>query len=168
MLHQRRFKSTHFRFHRFSLFLLLLVFLSSCAASRKARIREEQVNTVLTTARSFKGTPYVWGGNTKKGVDCSGLICNAYKSINLTLPRTADAQALVGEKIKQKNLKPGDLIFFALGKKRREITHVGLVTESRKNNVQFIHATTQRGVMESNLAEEYYNKHYRGARRIID
>ena len=162
------FKSTQFLFYRPAHFLLLLVLLSSCAASRKARIRDEQVNSVLKTARSYTGTPYLWGGNTKKGVDCSGLTCNAYQSVNLTLPRTADAQALVGEKIKMKKLRPGDLVFFALGKKRREITHVGIVTEAKKDRVRFIHATTQKGVMESDLSEEYYHKHFRLARRIID
>jgi len=62
-----------------------------------------------------------------------------YKSINILLPRTADAQALQGEKIKKmEDLEPGDLVFFATGKKKRQITHVGIVTEvkAKDNNLQ--------------------------------
>ena len=102
-------------------------------------------------------------------MDCSGLTGNAYQAINLTLPRTADAQAEVGEKIKRKDVKPGDLVFFATGKKKREITHVGIVTEIKgKDNVKFIHASTTVGVVETNLYSEYYETRFRTARRIID
>ena len=102
-------------------------------------------------------------------MDCSGLTGNAFQAINLTLPRTADAQAEVGEKIKIKDVKPGDLLFFATGKKKREITHVGIVTEVKgKDNVKFIHASTKLGVVETNLHSEYYEKRFRIARRIID
>jgi len=64
---------------------------------------------------------------------------------------------------------PGDLVFFATGKKKREITHVGLVTEVKgKENVKFIHASTSVGVVETNLYTDYYLKRFRLARRIID
>ena len=153
-------------------FLVLFIFLllTGCAASRKARLREKQVNEVIGTARTFTGTPYKYGGMTRSGLDCSGLTINAYRAINLSLPRQAEDQATVGEKVKKKaQLKPGDLVFFATGKKRRQITHVGIVTEVKaKDNVKFIHASTSLGVVETNLYSDYYLKRYRGARRIID
>jgi cell wall-associated NlpC family hydrolase len=107
---------------------------------------------------------------TRSGLDCSGLTINAYRAINLSLPRQAEDQATVGEKVKKKKqLKPGDLVFFATGKKRRQITHVGIVTEVKaSDHVKFIHASTSLGVVETNLYSEYYLKRYRGARRIID
>lgn len=150
--------------------LLIFLLLIGCAASRKARLREKQVNEVISTARTFTGTPYKYGGMTRSGLDCSGLTINAYRAINLSLPRQAEDQATVGEKVKKKTqLKPGDLVFFATGKKRRQITHVGIVTEVKaKDNVKFIHASTSLGVVETNLYSEYYLKRYRGARRIID
>ncbi len=161
-------KVTQFPFYRLGLFIFILILFGNCA-SRKARIREEKVKEVIKAARTFTGTPYKWGGTTRSGMDCSGLTGNAYQAIDLTLPRTADAQAEVGEKVKLKDLKPGDLVFFATGKKRREITHVGIVTEVKsKDNIKFIHASTTLGVVETNLFSEYYEKRFRTARRIID
>ena len=155
-------------FYRLGFFIFILILVSSCA-SHKAKIRQQQVKEVITAARTFTGTPYKWGGTTRSGMDCSGLTGNAFQAINLTLPRTADGQAEVGEKIKRKDVKPGDLVFFATGKRRREITHVGIVTEVKeKDNVKFIHASTTLGVVETNLFSEYYEKRFRTARRIID
>ncbi len=155
-------------FYRLGLFIFILILFSDCA-SRKAKIREQQVKEVIKAARTFTGTPYKYGGTTRSGMDCSGLTGNAFQAVNLTLPRTADAQAEVGEKVKKKDVKPGDLVFFATGKKRREITHVGIITEVKgKDNVKFIHASTSLGVVETNLYSEYYETRFRTARRIID
>jgi len=154
---------------RLSLFILILIMFSACASARRAQARKEQVGQVIQTARSFTGTPYKYGGTTRTGMDCSALTGNAFKSVSLSLPRTAEAQALVGEKVKRKKLAPGDLVFFATGEKKREITHVGIVTEIKaRDNVKFIHASTSLGVVETNLYSDYYNKRFRMARRIID
>ncbi|HOO09629.1 MAG TPA: NlpC/P60 family protein, partial [Cyclobacteriaceae bacterium] len=65
--------------------------------------------------------------------------------------------------------KEGDLVFFATGKRRRVVTHVGLVTEVKgRENVKFIHASTSLGVIETNLYTKYYLKRFRFGRRIID
>ena len=161
-------KITQFSFYRPELFIFILFLVSGCASS-KARIRDAQVGEVIKAARTFTGTPYKWGGASRSGMDCSSLTGNAFQAINLTLPRTADAQAELGEKVKLKDIKPGDLVFFATGKKKRVITHVGIVTEVKgKENVKFIHASTTVGVVETNIYSEYYAKRFRIARRIID
>jgi cell wall-associated NlpC family hydrolase len=150
----------------FCLLIILLVTVS--CASQKARVRAKQVDEVISTARTFMGTPYKYGGTSRSGLDCSGLTINAFRSIDLSLPRSAEDQSSVGEKIKQKDLQPGDLVFFATGKRRRQVTHVGLVTDVRRSTVKFIHASTSLGVIETDLSQDYYAKRYRLARRIID
>ncbi len=149
--------------------LLATLFLASCASHKKAKVREEKVEKVISTARTFVGTPYKYGGTTRSGMDCSGLLLNSFRAINYSLPRSSEAQSKIGKEVKMKELQPGDLVFFATGKKKREITHVGLVTEvKKKDNVKFIHSSSSLGVVETNLYAEYYQKRFRKARRVID
>lgn len=168
MICLQKHKITQFPNHGIVVLLVISILFNACSGARKSKVRERQANTVIATARTFIGTPYKWGGTTRSGMDCSGLLINSFDKINISLPRQSEDQALVGEKIKMKDLKPGDLVFFATGKKKREITHVGLVTEVKgKDNVRFIHSSTSLGVIETNLYTDYYLKRYRMARRII-
>ncbi|AYB29466.1 NlpC/P60 family protein [Chryseolinea soli] len=146
------------------------LFLCSCAAHkvRQADAREIKVDKVISTARTFIGTPYKYGGTTRNGMDCSGLLINSFQAVNVALPRSSEAQSKVGEEVTMKELEPGDLVFFATGRRKREVTHVGLVTDVRgKEDVKFIHSSSSLGVVETNLYAEYYQKRFRGARRVI-
>ncbi len=165
----RERKVTQIHFYKACLYLFLFIVLISCGGSRKARVHDKQVSTVIQTARTYMGTPYKWGGTTRSGLDCSGLTTNAYKSINVSLPRQSVDQSNFGQKVKMKDLQPGDLLFFATGKKKNEITHVGIVTDVKgSDNIRFIHATTALGVVETNLNEDYYAKRFRNARRVLE
>jgi len=163
-------KGTQKRFFQPAVFFLLLaVIFSACSSTKKARAYEKKVNTVIQTARTYYGTPYKWGGTTRSGMDCSALTSTAYRSIDVKLPRQTGDQATLGKKIKVKDVQPGDLVFFATGKKKKEITHVGLVTDIKaKDNIKFIHASTSLGVVETNLYSDYYIRRFRTARRILD
>jgi cell wall-associated NlpC family hydrolase len=148
--------------------LATLLFICSCAASKKANVRAQIVEQVIRSARAYTGTPYKYGGTTRAGMDCSGLLCNSFKTINIDLPRSSADQSKVGEEVRMKDLQPGDLVFFATGRKKRKVTHVGMVTEVRGDDeVKFIHASSSLGVVETNIYADYYQKRFRGARRVI-
>jgi probable lipoprotein NlpC len=148
--------------------LLATLFLASCASNKSAHVSDKRIEKVISTARTFVGTPYKYGGTTRSGMDCSGLLLNSFKPIDMTLPRTSEAQSKVGKEVKMDELQPGDLVFFATGEKKKQITHVGLVTDvKKKDNVKFIHASSSLGVVETNLYAEYYLKRFRTARRVI-
>jgi probable lipoprotein NlpC len=120
---------------------------------------DANISTVIQTARSFTGTPYRWGGTTRVGMDCSGLLCTSFQSINVQLPRTSEEQSRFGNEIKVKQLREGDLVFFGATKNSRQITHVGMVTEVISDQeIKFIHASTTLGVIENNLFSDHYQK----------
>ncbi len=132
---------------------------SSSSRTRKSRNVDAQVRTIISTARSYTGVPYKWGGTTRVGMDCSGLLCTSFRSADVTLPRTSEEQSRYGKKVKTKHLREGDLVFFGANRFSREITHVGMVTEViSDDNVRFIHASTSLGVTENNLFSDYYQK----------
>lgn len=107
-------------------------------------------------AAVWLGVPYKYGGNTKAGVDCSGLTCNIYRNVyRIKLERTvAEMYKKNCRKISRRKLRPGDLVFFNTAKKRKSVSHVGIFL---KRNV-FIHATTSSGVRLNTLDDPYYKK----------
>ena len=89
--------------------------------------------SIIKTIKSFLNTPYLWGGKTKFGTDCSGLVQSIFKTINIILPRDACDQFKYGKEINS-DFKLGDLAFF--GKSPKKITHVGILLD----NTKIIHA----------------------------
>jgi cell wall-associated NlpC family hydrolase len=129
------------------------------AAARRAPGTGEEV---VATARKFMGAPYLWGGMSPLGVDCSGLMSRAFAANGIDLLRDADIQfsdprAMAVERA---DLRPGDMLFFGA----KKITHVGLYAGGGR----FIHATTHQKpvVQESALDDPHWTALYRGARRM--
>ncbi len=146
------------------IFVYAIICLSGCVGTRLSRT--QKIKKVIATARSYTGTPYRYGGMSHSGIDCSGLLYMSFKSAGIAMPRTAREQSKVGKRVFIDDLKPGDMVFFAAGKRRRKITHAGLVTERFDDTViRFIHSSTSRGVIEVNLLSEYYRKIFIKARR---
>jgi len=170
----------------FSSLLLLLacsgaMLLGSCSASRKAATAKSTASTPLSERELRKkyaariaaspkdidnitlyrfiddwyGVPYRYGGNSKSGVDCSGFSLKLYASVyDKAIPRTAQLQYGASRKVKKRKLREGDLVFFHEGGKK--ITHVGVYLKNR----YFVHASTGRGVMISNLDDDYWEAHF--------
>jgi len=116
---------------------------------------------ILKTAAQYKGVPYVFGGTTPNGFDCSGYVQYVFAKNGIRLTRTADTQALEGKFVSKKSLKPGDLVFFTTYEPGA--SHVGIYA----GNNQFWNATSSRGIMLSNLNDSYWGPRYYTARRIL-
>ncbi len=126
----------------------------------------EKAEQVISAARSYIGTPYRYGGIDKRGIDCSGLLLCSFKSANIPLPRTSTEQSSYGKPVSLYELKPGDLVFFSAKKWKGKVSHAGMVTEVRgKDEVIFIHSSSSKGVVESNLLSPYYREIFVKARR---
>ncbi len=118
-------------------------------------------NRLMDQYASWKGVRYRLGGDTKKGIDCSGFVQRTFREqFGLELPRSTWEQQETGKSISRTSLRTGDLVLFRAGSTGR---HVGIYI----GNNQFVHASTSSGVMISNLDEPYWKKRYNEARRIL-
>ncbi|MDZ7330866.1 MAG: C40 family peptidase [candidate division KSB1 bacterium] len=132
-------------------------------------IKNRSVNDVITTAYQFIGLPYLWGGRSTKGFDCSGFTQTVFKLNGIDLPRDANMQVKVGEPValddSLAHLRPGDLLFF--GKDIDHIIHVGMYI----GDSQFIHSDGMVRINSFNPKDENYSSYRRrglqAARRVI-
>ena len=143
----------------------------SCSSSKKvvSSSKKNEVtiaNKIIWTAVTYKGTPYKYGGTTKNGMDCSGLIHTSFKQRGVAIPRVSYQMAEKGTTISLKKVQRGDLLFFKTSKNTNRISHVGLVT-STDNGIQFIHSTSSKGVVVSSLSEKYWDNAFVKAKRVL-
>jgi probable lipoprotein NlpC len=158
-------------------FIILVLILTGCTQSQVSvepsalPVRKDGINQsvpvllsvqnkLIAQYHSWKGTPHRWGGMSKQGIDCSGLVQLTFQQkFALILPRTTAEQVKMGQRIRRSELRPGDLVFFKTG---MNVRHVGMMVDSMK----FLHASSSRGVLLSRMDNLYWQSHYWQSRRI--
>jgi len=145
--------------------LLLLVAavstLSSCAP-KKVRIygAPDAIRAdIVRLALSLQGAPYRSGAKGPDKFDCSGLVYYVYGRSRVSLPLTVSAQGRVGAEITWRSVQPGDLVMFKIGRD----DHVGIMV----NRVDFVHASSSRGVVVDSMNSPYWKRHFTGFRSVI-
>ncbi|QTV07008.1 C40 family peptidase [Faecalibacter bovis] len=126
----------------------------------------KDTNNVLSTAKSFLGVPYKYGGTTRSGFDCSGLVFVSFDKVDLKLPRVSSQQAQEGREIKISEAREGDLVFFNTS--GNSISHVGIIESIEKSGeIKFIHSSTSKGVIISSMDENYWKTRFVKAVRLL-
>jgi probable lipoprotein NlpC len=155
----------------FFLLLLISVGFASCSSTKTVRKttkrRTVKIDKIVVNAIKYKGIPYKFGGTTKRGMDCSGIVYVSYLKEKVQLPRVSRQMAKRGKKVSLRNAKKGDLLFFKTSKRRSRINHVGLIVSVKKNQIRFIHSTSSRGVITSSLSERYWENAFVKVKRIL-
>jgi cell wall-associated NlpC family hydrolase len=114
-------------------------------------------------ALRLRGAPYRYGGATREGFDCSGLVFYSHRQLGVAVPRTSREQAEDARQIKEGKLRRGDLVFFKIGS--RQVNHVGIYIGERR----FVHAPgSGKPVTVNSLDDEYYEQRFSSAGRFWD
>lgn len=153
---------------RLWLITVVCLILAGCSSHRAPPPNSRLADPILVIAqlsdqlRTWRGTPYAWGGMSRRGIDCSGFVLTTFRDkFALQLPRMTSQQAKIGTRIDTAELLPGDLVFFKTGAGENGL-HVGIYDTDR----QFIHASTSQGVIRSSLDNVYWRKKFWQARRL--
>ena len=136
--------------------------LSGTPSSASAASATVSGSAIVAEAKKYLGAPYVAGGASPSGFDCSGFVYYVLKNLGLSPSRTPAAQWNLGTSVSKADLQPGDIVFFITAASGA-ISHVGIYV----GNGQFIHAPNSRSTVSySDLTTGYWSQHYYGAKRI--
>ncbi|MBL6668000.1 MAG: C40 family peptidase [Crocinitomicaceae bacterium] len=130
-------------------------------------IIEQKSDAIIKYAKQFMGVPYVWGGMSPSGFDCSGFINYVFRGFGFSLTRTSYGLAELGTTVTLKNLQPGDLMFFkARNLNSRVVGHVALVVDTTDGIIQFIHAARTGIRIDTFNNHSYYVPRYIKSKRL--
>lgn len=124
-------------------------------------LSKKEVPGIIATAKDYIGVPYVFGGDTPAGFDCSGYLEYVFAKHGIRIPRTADEQYKLGKLVEPDDLEAGDLVFFTTYEPGA--SHCGIYL----GNGNFIHASTSRGIRVDNLGNTYWASRYYGGKHIV-
>lgn len=137
---------------------------SSSAAevyARAKQISDPLQRALVEEAVDWLGVPYQWGGSSRDGADCSGMVLGVYLNVcGLKMPRTANDMSQWCKSVGRDALRPGDLVFFSQDGER--VSHVGMYVGDN----EMIHASSSRGVTVSPLSQDYWVKNFYGCGRV--
>jgi lipoprotein Spr len=123
---------------------------------------EQEDSRLEKAVNGWIGTPYRYGGMSKTGVDCSGLVCMIFRELGeYGLPHSSEEMRKIGSPVPLSRLKKGDILFFSYHSKR--VDHVGMYL----GNNEFVHASSKWGVIRSSISDDYYRSRFIEARRIL-
>ena len=128
----------------------------------KILIDRKKAAKIIETGQKYMGVPYVFGGTTPSGFDCSGFVQYVFKQNGITIPRLADEQYKLGKAVKTSELIPGDLVFFSTYE--AGASHCGIYI----GDGQFLHTSSSRGVRIDRLDNVYWAPKFLGGKHIVD
>lgn len=128
----------------------------------------EEIDELISFAKTFLGTPYKWSGTTPSGFDCSGFIYYIMGNFGFEITRTSYGMADLGRQVKLSEVRPGDLLFFkGRNVNSTSVGHVGMVVEVTPDAIFFIHSSSSRGVVIDNFkTSKYYIPRFLKAKRL--
>jgi probable lipoprotein NlpC len=141
----------------------LFLLLADCAGKRPTNRRRTAMQGAI---EDYLGTPYRYGGTSRRGIDCSGLVVEIYRSVGVDLPRMSEGQIKAGSRVDLPDLRFGDVLFFSKASRKGggRTLHVGLYMADG----QFVHASKTRGVVLDSLRKEHWRKSFIEARRYLE
>ncbi|ATM78134.1 NlpC/P60 family protein [Serratia fonticola] len=145
----------------FAVFLTCSAFCMSFSASASSgHNNTQELKKILSHYDRWEGVRYKFGGNSRKGIDCSAYMQRVFQDeFAVSLPRSTSEQMKLGSRVAKSELNTGDLVFFKTSPRQR---HVGVYI----GEGEFIHASTSMGVTVSSLDNQYWGERYELARRI--
>lgn len=135
---------------------------SSSGSSSGSTSTSASGTAIVAKAKQYLGVPYVWGGASPSGFDCSGFVYYVLNAVGVSVPRSLASQQKMGVAVAKSDLQPGDVVYFQ-NTYTTGISHVGIYVGDGK----FIHAPHSGSVVSyADLNSTYYINHYYGARRF--